>query len=84
MHAKVVISDDEEAVVGTINMDYRSLYLNFECAAYMYKNKVIKDVEEDFKNTVEDCELITLENHRKYSKFKKIIGKILRLFAPLM
>ncbi len=84
VHAKVFISDDEEAVVGTINLDYRSLYLNFECAAYMYKSKVIKDIEDDYKNTLEDCELITLENHRKYSVFKKIIGRVLRLFAPLM
>ena len=84
VHAKVVITDDEEAVVGTINMDYRSLYLNFECAVYMYKNKVIKEIEEDFKLTLEECEEITLEDQKKYSIFKKIIGKILRLFAPLM
>lgn len=45
VHAKVFTSDDEKAVVGTINMDYRSLYLHFECAAYIYRNEVIKDVE---------------------------------------
>ena len=84
VHAKVFISDDEEAVVGTINMDFRSLYLNFECAVYMYKNEVIKDIEEDFKITLEDCHLITLEDQKKYNVFKKIAGKVLRLFAPLM
>ncbi len=49
VHAKVFTSDDEKAVVGTINMDYRSLYLHFECAAYIYRNEVIKDVERDKK-----------------------------------
>ena len=34
VHAKVFTSDDRKAVVGTINMDYRSLYLHFECAAF--------------------------------------------------
>lgn len=84
VHAKVVITDDEEAVVGTINMDYRSLYLNFECATYMYKNKVIQDIENDFKITLEECQIITLEDQKKYSILKKIAGQVLRLFAPLM
>lgn len=84
IHAKVFISDDNEAVVGTINLDFRSLYLNFECAAYMYKNSTIKSIEKDFEITLEECERITLENHKKYSVFKKALGRILRLFAPLM
>ena len=84
VHAKVFISDDDEAVVGTINLDFRSLYLNFECAAYMYRNSAINYIEKDFERTLEECENITLENHKKYSVFKKIIGRILRLFAPLM
>ena len=84
VHAKVFISDDDEAVVGTINLDFRSLYLNFECAAYMYRNSAINYIEKDFERTLEECENITLENHKKYSVFKKIIGRVLRLFAPLM
>jgi len=84
VHAKVFVSDDEEAVVGTINLDFRSLYLNFECAAYMYQSSVIKDIEDDYQNTLLECEEITLENYNKYSLFKKIIGRVLRLFAPLM
>ncbi len=84
VHAKVVITDDEESVVGTINMDYRSLYLNFECAVYMYKNKVIQEIEDDFKLTLNECEEVTLKDQRNYNIFKKIAGQILRLFAPLM
>lgn len=84
VHAKVFVSDDEEAVVGTINLDFRSLYLNFECAAYMYQSKVIKEIEEDYQNTLLECQEITIESYNKYSIFKKIVGRVLRLFAPLM
>lgn len=84
VHAKVFVSDDEKAVVGSINLDYRSLYLNFECAAYMYKSSAIENIKEDFERTLEECEEITIQSHKKYSLFKKFIGRILRLFAPLM
>ena len=84
VHAKVFTSDDEKAVVGTINMDYRSLYLHFECAAYIYRNEVIKDVERDFKETLTKSQVITLEECRHYPWYKKFAGRVLRLFAPLM
>lgn len=84
VHAKVFTSDDEKAVVGTINMDYRSLYLHFECAAYIYRNEVIKDVERDFKETLAKSQVITLEECRRYSWYKKFAGRVLRLLAPLM
>ena len=45
VHAKVFVCDDQEAVVGTINLDYRSLYHHFECATYIYQNPVVADVE---------------------------------------
>lgn len=84
VHAKVFTSDDEKAVVGTINMDYRSLYLHFECAAYIYRNEVIKDVERDFKETLAKSQVITQEECRHYPWYKKFAGRVLRLFAPLM
>lgn len=84
VHAKVFTSDDEKAVVGTINMDYRSLYLHFECAAYIYRNEVIKEVERDFKETLAKSQVITLEECRHYPWYKKFAGRVLRLFAPLM
>ena len=49
IHAKMFTSDDEKAVVGTINLDFRSLYLHFECASYFFRNAVVMDVEEDFR-----------------------------------
>lgn len=84
IHAKVFTSDDEKAVVGTINMDFRSLYLHFECAAYIYDNPVVHDVEADFQQTLKQCQKITLQQCREYNLFKKAAGRILRLVAPLM
>ena len=52
IHAKMFTSDDEKAVVGTINLDFRSLYLHFECASYFFRNAVVMDVEEDFQKTL--------------------------------
>lgn len=84
VHAKEFISDGEKAVVGKINLDFRSLYLHFECAAFMYKNPVIQDIEEDYQNTLKKCQKITLEDCKKYGFLKRYIGRILRIVAPLM
>lgn len=84
VHAKVFCSDDEKAVVGTINLDYRSLYLHFECGVYLYKNPAVADVEADFQKTLEQCQLITKEECRAYPFGKRMAGQALRLIAPLM
>lgn len=84
VHAKTFISDNKKAVVGTINMDYRSMYLNMECAVYMQGVDTVLDIEEDFKNTLLKCNEITLEDCEKYSKIKQMIGKLLWLISPLM
>lgn len=84
VHAKVFTCDDEKAVVGTINLDFRSLYLHFECAAYIYKNEAVRDVEQDFQETLLKCQEITIAGCRKYPFIKRFAGRALRLFAPLM
>lgn len=84
VHAKVFVSDDIRGCVGTINLDFRSLYLHFECGAYMYSNDVLHDVEQDFKETLKRCQEITKESCDKYPKGKMLVGKMLRLIAPLM
>ena len=84
VHAKNFTCDDEKAVVGTINLDFRSLYLHFECAVYLWKNGTVLDVEEDFQQTLKKCQRITLKNCSDYSTVGKICGKALRLVAPLM
>lgn len=84
IHAKMFVSDDEKAVVGTINLDFRSLYLHFECAAYLYKNSAVSAVETDFKETLKQCQEITIEDCRRYPLVKQLVGGALRLFSPLM
>lgn len=84
VHAKSFVSDDEKAVVGTINLDYRSLYLHFECAAYLYKTPVIAEIEQDFRSTLKDCRQITLDSLKDEKFSRKLQGFLLKLFAPLM
>ena len=84
VHAKIFVSDDREAVVGTINLDYRSLYHHFECATYMYKTDSIPDIEEDFEKTLKQCRQVTVETVRKEKLSTKLLGFVLKVIAPLM
>lgn len=84
VHAKIFVSDDDTATVGTINLDFRSLYLHFENGVFIYNNKVVADIEKDFQETLQKCQRVTLKEVRERSLKTKIEGQILRLFAPLM
>ncbi len=84
VHAKVFVSDDEKAVVGTINLDYRSLYHHFECACYMYKTSCIPDIEKDFQETLEKCREVTAETIKNEKLFYKLAGILMKTIAPLM
>lgn len=84
VHSKVVVSDDVCAVVGAINLDYRSLYLNFECAALLYEVLQIRDIEADFRRTLIECQLVTDFDIRHDKITRKIAGHVLKLLAPLM
>ncbi len=83
IHAKTFLVDDEIAMIGTINLDYRSLYLHFECGVLMYKTDCIKDIKEDLKKTI-DISKQVLINDTKVSIFRSLKRAILKLFAPLM
>lgn len=84
VHAKVFVSDDCKAVVGTINLDYRSLYHHFECATYMYKTSCISEIEEDFQKTLEKCRIVTTEMIKKETIFVKLLGCFMKVMAPLL
>ena len=84
VHAKVFVSDDKKAVVGTINLDYRSLYHHFECGTYMYDTDCIADIELDYQNTLAKCEKVTYESIKKESVYTKLEGGFMRLLAPLL
>ncbi len=83
VHAKVFVSDDKIATVGTINLDYRSLYLHFECGMYMEDVDCIKDIKKDMLDTINKSKELTKEEV-KPALPKAIFQAILRLLAPLM
>jgi len=84
IHAKVFVADDIEAVVGTINLDYRSLYHHFECAAYLHSMPCIKDIEQDFRATLRQCTRITEKRLAQIPWTHKVAGAVLKAIAPLM
>lgn len=84
VHAKVFISDHSKAVVGTINLDYRSLYHHFECATYLYKVAAIADIYRDFQETLASCSLVTLEDLHQRSLLEKMTGLVVKTIAPLL
>lgn len=84
VHAKVFVSDDDTATVGTINLDYRSLYLHFECGTFIYNNQVVRDIEKDFQETLKKCQKVTITDLRMRGVIETVTGRVLRLIAPLM
>ncbi|MCX4352575.1 MAG: cardiolipin synthase [Lachnospiraceae bacterium] len=84
IHAKIFVSDDQCATVGTINLDYRSFYHHFECGAYFYDNSVVAKVEEDFQDTLLECQEITMDYYKKIPLYQKLIGRVSRFIAPLL
>ncbi len=84
VHAKIFVSDDDTATVGTINLDYRSLYLHFECGVFMYRNPVVYEIEKDFQETLKKCRKVSVSDMKKNGILMRICGRVLRLIAPLM
>ena len=83
VHAKSFVSDDKLGVVGTINMDYRSLYLHFECGTLMYDSPAVIDLRTDDLATIEKCRKIELcDCHTSF--FGELLDRILRVLAPLL
>ncbi|MBU5332418.1 cardiolipin synthase [Anaerocolumna aminovalerica] len=83
IHSKNIIVDDLYGVVGSINLDYRSLYFHFECGVWMYKSECIMDMKKDFLSTIEESKLIYYEKSKYKNCFKRFASSILRIFAPL-
>ncbi len=84
IHAKNFIVDGKYATVGTVNLDYRSLFLHFENGVWMYNTPCIGDIHRDFMETLSQCEEITLRKTRRLSILGSLYRSILRVFAPLM
>ena len=83
VHSKVFVSDDIIATVGTVNLDYRSLYHHFENGTYLYGSKKVMDVRDDIVQAMEEGHEVTLQES-KFPILKEFFAAVLRLFAPLM
>ena len=84
VHAKLFVSDNIKAVVGTINLDYRSLYHHFECAAYLYLAPCITLIKEDFLKTQVECRQITMEDVSRQKLYYRLVGPLVKIVAPLL
>ena len=84
VHAKVFSVDGKEAVVGTINLDYRSLYHHFECAAYLREVRCLPDIEKDFHKILLKCRTVSEETVKKEKPLVKVTGVLAKIIAPLL
>ena len=83
-HAKTCLCDDKCAVVGTINLDFRSLYHHFENAVYMFKTDCLPDIRKDFTDTFEISRDVTEQYSKNPNVVVWFLKSILRLWAPLL
>lgn len=84
VHSKYFVSDDKIATVGTINMDYRSFILHFECGVWINDNSTVADIKEDFEQTLSKCKEITLEEWQHRPLLSRLKEAALHIFAPFM
>ena len=84
IHAKCFVCDDKVATVGTVNLDYRSLYLHFECGVFMYRSQAVMQIKQDALDTIEKSREISLEFCKNRNIAIRAVQSVLRLFAPLM
>ncbi|MBQ8539904.1 MAG: cardiolipin synthase [Clostridia bacterium] len=83
IHAKSYIADDSYAMIGTINLDYRSLVHHFENGVWMYECEVIGDLKKDIDETLEKCIEITPDKI-KTNLFQRALRAVVRIFAPML
>ena len=84
IHSKIIVSDDEVATIGTVNFDFRSFYLNYECGIWICKTEEELKIRQDFIDNIEKCQEIKLEIWKKRKLDVKITEAILRLISPLL
>lgn len=83
IHAKTFVCDDQFAVCGTINLDYRSLVHHFECGAWMYHTECIADMKADFLDTAAMSEKITAEA-ATLRWWERIPAELMKVFSALL
>ena len=83
IHSKTILTDDDKAIVGTINLDYRSFIHHFECACWMYKPDCYNDMLNDFTETIQKSKQIKLEDIPKQGLIKRLFVSLIKIFSPL-
>ncbi len=83
VHAKAFVSDDKIAGIGTVNLDYRSLFLHFECSSVFYKADIVSELKADYLNTLKDCRERHLEDINR-GFIHNTVNNFLRVAAPLL
>ena len=84
IHSKTFLSDDKIATVGTVNLDFRSLYLHYECGCVLYKKDGIADIRQDFKETFEKCIAVDKNYYETIPLWQRAAGRLLRIFGPIL
>lgn len=84
IHAKMIVSDNHTAIVGTSNFDFRSFYLHFENGVFIYKSSIVNDIYSDFVNTMHESEEITPEFCTNQKPFTVFSSSVLKIFSPFM
>lgn len=84
MHSKAIVCDDEVAVIGTSNFDYRSFYLHFENNIWMYKSKAVLEAKFAHEAALRKSHEYTLEMLNNQPGYSKLLASIIKVFAPLM
>ncbi|MDE5956186.1 MAG: cardiolipin synthase, partial [Bacteroidales bacterium] len=84
IHAKTLVADDYLSVIGSANMDYRSLELNYEINAYIYNSEIAAENKKIFMRDLEQCREIKLEDWNSRPWHSKLLQSVIRLFAPLL
>ena len=84
IHSKTLVSDDNTSIVGTANLDYRSMHLNFECINWSYMTGVEKDIKKDFEETIKNCIPITLDEWKVRPVTQKWLEAICSAFSPML
>ena len=84
LHAKVCLVDGQSAMVGTVNLDFRSLYLHFEDAVHLHGTDSIAQIARDFEATFPECTEITSARCRHVYLHQRLGRTLLRMFSPLM
>ena len=84
IHSKLFLSDDLTAAVGTVNLDFRSLYLHFEDGVWLYRASCMDRIRADFEQTFPQCREVCLEDARRIRLPRRLYRAVLRLLSPLM